>query len=184
MGGWMGCSKYLDEQDMHDQPSDKTYAASSFFGDGLSARPVVAGTVARGQLHLDEAFYRGKIDGAFVNELPIEVDQKLLERGQQRFDIYCSVCHGRTGYGNGMIVERGFRRPPSYHIERLREAPLGYFFDVMTRGFGAMPSYAVQIEPRDRWAIVAYVRALQLSQNATLDDVAADRRGELERRRP
>ena len=170
-------------QDMRDQPRYEALEASDFFGDGQSARLPVAGTVARGQLDEDEAFYSGKTNGQLVAELPVELNQELLKRGQDRFNIFCSPCHGRTGAGNGMIVERGFRRPPSYHSERLRNAPAGHFFDVMTHGFGAMPSYE-RIEPHDRWAIVAYIRVLQLSQNATLQDVPADERRQLERSGP
>ena len=171
-------------RDMHDQPRYETYEASDFFVDGKSARPLVAGTVARGQLNEDEAFYTGKSDGEFIVDLPVELDRQLLERGQDRFNIYCSVCHAQTGTGDGMIVQHGFRRPPSLHIERLRTAPAGHFFDVMTHGFGAMPSYAAQIEPRDRWAIVGYIRALQLSQNARLDDVPSADRAALEEGAP
>ena len=171
-------------RDMQDQPRYETNEASDFFIDGKSARPLVAGTVARGHLNEDEAFFTGKLGGEFVSELPVGLDRQLLERGQQRFNIYCSVCHAPTGTGDGVIVQRGFRRPPSFHIERLRTAPAGHFFDVMTHGFGAMPSYAAQIEPRDRWAIAAYVRALQLSQNARLEDVPGENRAALEEGAP
>ena len=118
----------------------------------------------------------------FVTEIPMEITATDLDRGQERFNIYCAVCHGRTGDGLGMIVRRGFRRPPSYHEERLRQAPVGYFFDVITIGYGTMPDYASQITPADRWRIIAYVRALQLSQHATLDDVPPDKRDQLKRR--
>jgi mono/diheme cytochrome c family protein len=121
-------------------------------------------------------FYTGKSGGQLVNELPFPLTQQVLDRGQQRFNIFCSPCHDKTGNGRGMIVQRGYRQPPSYHIDRLRQAPIGHFFDVMTNGFGAMPDYRAQIQPRDRWAIAAYIRALQLSEHATIDDVpAADR---------
>jgi mono/diheme cytochrome c family protein len=173
-----------DMLDMYNQPKYRTFEACDFFADGSSARSVVPGTIARGQLREDEAFFTGRRDGKFVEELPadngLDLDKELLDRGHQRFDIYCSNCHGPAGYGDGMIVQRGFRRPPSFHIDRLRNMPLGYFFDVMTNGFGAMPPYNLQAEPRDRWAIAAYVRALQLSQNARLDDVPADKRDGLE----
>lgn len=165
---------------MRDQPRYEALEASDFFGDGQSARQPVAGTVARGQLQEDEPFYTGKSQGEFVLEPPVEITRELLVRGQERFTIYCAPCHARTGLGDGMIVERGFRKPPSYHIDRLRDAPAGHFFDVMTHGFGAMPSYR-RIEPADRWAIVAYIRVLQLSQNATLDDVPASERKLLDR---
>ena len=179
LAGVAGCHR-----DMHDQPRIDMYEQSDFFADGLTARPVIAGTVARGELHEDEALYTGKSEGKFVSELPVEVDRALLERGQQRFNIYCSVCHAVTGQGDGMIVQRGFRRPPSLHIPRLRDAAAGHYFDVITNGFGAMPSYAVQIPPRDRWAIVAYVRVLQLSQHAAIDDVPADERQRLQEASP
>lgn len=158
-------------QDMHDQPRFKPLAKSDFYADLRSARPPVEGTVARGQLHEDTYFYTGKVGMSPGDYMPFPVTEDVLARGRERFNIYCSPCHSRLGDGNGMIVQRGFRAPPSYHTERLRKAPLGYFFDVMTNGFGAMPEYASQIPPRDRWAIVAYIRALQLSQNATAADV-------------
>jgi mono/diheme cytochrome c family protein len=163
-------------RDMRDQPRYEPLEASTFFADGQSARPIVAGTVARGQLNDDEPFFTGKETGELVAEIPLEIDRGLLKRGQERFNVYCSVCHGRTGEGNGMIVQRGFRKPPSLHDERLRNAPAGHFFDVMTNGLGAMPSYRVQVPVRDRWAIVAYVRVLQMSQHATLEDVPDEHR--------
>ncbi len=162
-------------RDMRDQPRFETLEASSLFANGQSARPAPKGTVARGRLVEDQAFETGKsATGQFVARVPLELDRALLMRGQERFNIYCSPCHGLAGRGDGMIVERGFRQPPSYTLERLRQAPAGHFFDVMTRGFGAMPAYGPQLPPRDRWAIVAYVRALQLSQHAALDDVPAE----------
>jgi len=163
-------------QDMHNQPRYKPLAASEFFADGRSARPVVEGTVARGHLHIDQARYTGKENGEDVTEFPFPITKADLVRGQERFNIYCSPCHGRTGQGDGMIVQRGYRRPPSLHQDRLRDAPAGHFFDVITNGFGAMPDYASQIRAEDRWAIAAYIRALQLSEHATLADVPpADR---------
>ena len=158
-------------QDMHNQPKYRGLRASAFFADGSSARPLVEGTVARGTLQEDEAFFTGKIDKIDVKELPFAVDEQVLNRGQERFNIYCSPCHDRTGSGNGIVVQRGYRQPPSFHTDRLRQADAGHFFDVMTNGFGAMPDYKVQIAPRDRWAIVAYIRALQLSQHAAAADV-------------
>ena len=159
-------------QDMHNQPKYRGLRASTFFADGSSARPLVEGTVARGTLQDDEAFFTGKIDKVAVMEFPFAVDEALLNRGQERYNIYCSPCHDKAGTGNGMVVQRGFKRqPPSYHIDRLRQADVGYFFDVITNGFGAMPDYKAQIAPRDRWAIVAYIRALQLSQRAAASDV-------------
>ena len=159
-------------QDMHDQPKFIPLRPSTFFADGRSARPLVDGTVARGQLNDDAAFYTGKgPDGKPLDTFPFPVTKEIVERGQERFNIYCAPCHDRLGTGDGMIVRRGFRRPPSYHIDRLRGVPNGYLYDVIAKGFGAMPDYAAQIEPADRWAIVAYVRALQLSQHATVNDV-------------
>ena len=160
-------------QDMHDQPRFKPLAKSDFYADSRSARQPVEGTVARGQLHEDIYFYTGKIGNNPGDYMPFPVTADVLTRGRERFNVYCAPCHSRLGDGNGMIVQRGYRRPPSYHTERLRKAPLGYFFDVMTNGFGAMPDYASQIPPRDRWDIVAYIRALQLSQGATTTDVPA-----------
>lgn len=168
-------------QDMKNEPRYEPLEQSDFFANDMSSRPLVAGTVARGELREDIAFETGKDEnGQFIAEVPLELSRELLERGQGRFNIYCTPCHARTGNGDGMVVQRGFKKPPSFHIERLREAPSGHFFDVMTNGFGAMPSYAVQIEPRDRWAIVAYLRVLQRSQNATLEDVPQDERGQLD----
>lgn len=158
-------------QDMHDQPRFKPLAKSDFYADLRSARPPVDGTVARGQLHEDSYLYTGKFGNNPGDYMPFPVTAEVLARGRERFNIYCSPCHSRLGDGNGMIVQRGFRAPPSYHTERLRKAPLGYFFDVMTNGFGAMPEYATQVPPRDRWCIVAYIRALQLSEGATVSDV-------------
>jgi mono/diheme cytochrome c family protein len=151
-------------QDMHNQPKYRPLRASTFFADGSSARPLVEGTVARGLLHADEAFYTGMTNGAAIREMPLPVDAVLVARGRERYDVFCAPCHGGTGDGDGMIVQRGYRRPPSMHEERLREVGVGHFFDVMTNGFGAMPDYRQQVSPRDRWAIVAYVRALQLTQ--------------------
>ena len=131
-------------QDMHDQPRYEAFEASDFFEDGRASRPLVEGTVAQGQLRLDEHLYTGKINGELAVALPVPLTRQLLERGQERFDIYCSPCHDRAGSGQGIVVRRGFRRPSSFHIDRLREAPIGYFFEVMTNGFGAMMDYAVQ----------------------------------------
>ena|SRR5579884_2146951 len=158
-------------QDMHDQPRFKPLAESDFYPDLLSARQPVEGTVARGELREDSYFYTGMVGDKPGDYMPFPVTQEVLDRGRQRFDIYCAPCHSRLGDGNGMIPQRGFQHPPSYHTDRLRKAPLGYFFYVMTTGFGAMPDYAEQVPPRDRWCIVAYIRALQLSQNATQAEV-------------
>ncbi len=159
--------------DMHIQPYYRPLAKSDFFADGRSARNPVDGTVARGDLREDSYLYTGKIGGNPGEYMPFPVTADVLARGHERFNVYCTPCHGRVGDGNGFIPSRGLKRPPSYHIERLRKAPVGYFFDVMTNGFGVMPDYSVQIAPRDRWAVVAYIRALQLSQNATSVDVPA-----------
>lgn len=159
-------------QDMHDQPRFKPLAESDFYADLRSARTPVEGTVARGQLHADTYLYTGKIGNNPGDFLPFPVTEEVLARGRERFNIFCAPCHSRLGDGNGFVPSRGFpRKPPSYHSERLRKAPLGYFFDVISNGFGIMPDYASQIPPRDRWCIIAYVRALQLSQNATMADV-------------
>jgi mono/diheme cytochrome c family protein len=166
-------------QDMQDQPKYIPLRPSSFFDDGRSERPLVEGTVARGHLNEDTALYTGKVDNKPVETVPFPVTRAVLDRGQERYNIYCAPCHDRSGNGNGMIVRRGYRHPPSYHIDRLRQVPIGYFFDVMTNGLGAMPDYAAQIEARDRWAIAAYVRVLQFSQNAGLNDVPPEARGEL-----
>jgi mono/diheme cytochrome c family protein len=168
-------------QDMHDQPKYRPYRESSFFADDLSARPVVAGTVPRGHLNDDPLLYTGKDDGgAVATVFPFPVDSAVMARGQERFNIFCAPCHGRTGLGDGMVVQRGYRRPPRLDDQRLRDAPVGHFFDVMTNGFGAMPDYAVQVRPRDRWAIAAFIRALQLSSHATVAEVPASERGRLE----
>jgi len=178
--------------DMQDQPKYKYYKESDFFSDKRASRDLPAGTVARGQLHSDKAFYTGKIDNpnpnaavqtttdasgntlvaSFPNdidEFPIPVTKELIDRGQDRFNIYCIVCHGPTGNGDGMIVRRGFPKPPTYHDDRLRNAPVGHFFDVMTNGWGKMNSYAAQVAPADRWAIVAYIRTLQVAQNPEMN---------------
>lgn len=175
-------------QDMQDQPRYKTYKKSDFFADHRGSRDAVPGTVARGQLRDNKAFYTGKIDNLNLNapvetttdasgntlvssfpndidEFPVPVNEELVERGRQRYEIYCIVCHGPVGNGDGMVVRRGFPKPPTYHDDRLRNAPVGHFFDVMTNGWGKMNSYAFQIQPADRWAIVAYIRTLQVGQN-------------------
>ena len=155
--------------DMWVQPKQEPQRKSEFFADGMANRPLVPGTIARDHLRLDEGFFTGAQNGKWLKDIPVQVNQDLLERGQERFDIYCSPCHGRLGDGNGMIANRGFelRRPVgNYHTERLRNMPAGHFYDVITNGYGTMFSYASRVEPQDRWAIVAYIRALQLSQNA------------------
>ncbi|HYL34941.1 MAG TPA: cytochrome c [Bryobacteraceae bacterium] len=166
-------------RDMQDQPRYKPLAASEFFGDRRSARPEVEGTIARGHLRIDEARYTGKISGEDIDQFPIPITKADIERGQSRFNVYCTPCHGRLGDGNGMVVLRGFRQPPSYYSEKLMNARVGHFFDVMTNGFGAMPSYASRVAPDDRWRVAAYIRALQLSESAKLSDVPTDQRQNL-----
>jgi hypothetical protein len=156
---------------MYDQPRFKTYAKTDFFEDGRSSRPLIAGTIARGHLKDDELLSTGKIEGKDADVFPFKITAEVMKRGKERYEIYCTPCHDRTGSGRGMVVRRGFRPPPSFHQDRLRQMPAGHFFDVISNGFGAMFSYAARVHPRDRWAIVAYVRALQLSQNARLEDV-------------
>lgn len=206
-------------RDMQDQPRYEVYEKSDFFKDGISARPLVEGTVPRGYLREDQELYTGRkagssssaangtsgaaavtqsgartttttttSDGAapapgaagsavqtydanLVEQFPFPITQDVLNRGQERYQVFCSMCHGATGYGNGMIVKRGYRQPPSYHTDQLRAAPVGHFFDVITNGWGVMPNYAAQVPVRDRWAIVAYIRALQLSREGTAADM-------------
>src|SRR5580658_6280511 len=160
--------------DMHVQPRENPLSRNDFYADQRSERPPVEGTVARGQLHEDTYFYTGKIGNNPGEVMPFPVTREVLDRGRERFNIFCAPCHSRLGDGNGFVPSRGFsKNPPSFHIVRLQKAPVGYFYDVITEGFGTMPDYASQILPRDRWSIVAYVRALQLSQNATKADVPA-----------
>ena len=166
-------------QDMHDTPRYEPLEESDFFADGRSERLPVANTVARGLLREDELLYTGRVNGQLANMFPMPVDAQVMLRGQERFNVFCSPCHGRTGQGDGMVVRRGFRAPTAFTDQRLREAPVGYFYDVMTNGFGAMSDYASQVPVADRWAIAAYIKALQLSQHATIDDVPADKRAEL-----
>jgi hypothetical protein len=169
-------------QKMADQPRYEPLEESSFFPDHRSARPLPVGVVARGFLNADEHLYAGRVNGQLAPAFPFEITPQVLDRGRERYNIFCTPCHDRLGTGKGMAVLRGFRRgPPSFHSDRLRDAPVGHFFDVISNGFGAMNDYAAQIKPRDRWAIVAYIRALQLSQNETLQDLPLEDRQELER---
>ena len=165
--------------DMHNQPRYKPLAESAFFPDHRAARPAVDGTVARGHLKIDSARYTGKFNGEDIDQFPIPITRADIERGRDRFNIYCTPCHGRLGDGNGMVVLRGFRQAASYYTDKLMKAPVGHFFDVMTNGFGAMPSYASRVETDDRWRIIAYIRALQLSESAKLSDVPPDQRQNL-----
>jgi mono/diheme cytochrome c family protein len=169
-------------QDMHDTPRYEPFEESDFFADKRAMRPAIEGAVARGMLRENDLFYTGLVDDDLTGTLPPEVvvDRALLERGQERYNIYCAPCHSQLGDGNGMVVQRGYKRPVSFHDDRLREERIGYFYDVITNGFGQMPNYAAQVAPADRWAIAAYIRALQLSQNATVDDVPASERGVLD----
>ena len=169
-------------QQMADQPRYKPLAESTFFADHRSARPLPTGVVARGFLNEDEHLFTGRVNGELATTFPFEITADVLQRGRERYDIFCTPCHDHVGTGNGMAVRRGFRRgPPSFHLDRLREAPVGHFYDVISNGFGAMNDYAAQLRPRDRWAIVAYVRALQLSQNVNAQDLPPADRQELER---
>jgi hypothetical protein len=167
-------------QDMYNQPRSRPFRSIDFFPDRAMARPIPPHTIARGTLFEDEAFATGRIGTNLVEAFPYPVTRDILRRGQERFEIYCSPCHGDTGEGNGVVVQRGFPAPPSYHIDRLRQAPVGHFVDVITRGYGVMYSYAARVAPADRWAIAAYLRALQLSQHTPLEDAPPDERVRLE----
>ena len=170
-------------QDMHDQPRIEPLAENTFFADGSGSRPLPANTVARGYLRADTALYSGLYpDGSLLAEPPMPVTRELLVRGRERFEIFCSPCHGRTGEGTGMVVRRGYKQPTSYHVDRLRQVPLGYLFFVMSNGFGVMPSYAAQVPVEDRWAIAAYIRALQLSQHFDAVKLSAEERARLDAR--
>lgn len=169
-------------QDMHDQPRYEPLEKSTFFRDGRSARPAVAGTIARGRLFEDQHLHTGRVDGQPATTFPFEVTREVLERGRERYAIYCTPCHAPDGGGEGMVVKRGMRRPTSFHEQRLVDAPPGYFFDVVTNGFGAMFDYSDRIAARDRWAIVAWVRVLQRSRRGTLEDLTPAQREELAKR--
>jgi mono/diheme cytochrome c family protein len=175
--GLLACAAVLSltgcRLDMQVQPYYRPLSESKFFADKRSARPIIEGTVARGELDADTYFYTGKIGSVAGDYMPFPVTAEVLARGQQRYNIYCSPCHSEVGDGNGMVVQRGYQHPPSYTTERLLKAPIGHFFDVITNGYGRMPDYAAQVEPKDRWAIAAYIRALQLSQRASKADVAS-----------
>jgi mono/diheme cytochrome c family protein len=166
-------------QDMHDQPVYEAQEAGPFFPDGRASRPPVEGTVARDDPPFGVLDVTGKVDGVFVAKAPITIDAAVLARGRERFDVFCSPCHDRVGTGDGMIVQRGFRRPPSLHEPRLRSVADGYIFDVISHGFGVMPPYGPQIPTRDRWAIVGYIRALQLSQDAPESALTPEERAKL-----
>jgi cytochrome c5 len=168
-------------QDMHDQPVYEAYEPSAFFADGRASRPPVPGTVARDEGDLHDPFHTGRRGDALVDRMPVAIDAAMLARGRERYDVFCAPCHGRVGTGDGMIVQRGYRRPPSFHEPRLRDASDGHFFDAITNGFGVMPRYAGQVPAVDRWAIVGYVRALQLSQDAPVELLSPDERARLPR---
>lgn len=194
LAAFLGLAFASCRQDMHDQPKHKPFTGSVLFKDHRSARPLVAGTVARGQLMDDEHYFTGKIDGKPAETFPAALadafgggadwQSRMLARGHERFQIQCTPCHGSVGDGNGMVVQRGMKRPPSYHIDRLQKSPPGYFFDVITSGFGAMIDQKDRIKVEDRWAIVAYVRALQQSQNTLYADLSAEQRDELDHPKP
>jgi mono/diheme cytochrome c family protein len=160
-------------EDMQNQPKFIPLRENTFYADGRSARPVIEGTIARGQLENDPLLYTGKVSGKEADEFPFAITEKDVARGRERFNIFCSPCHSQLGDGNGMIVQRGFKKPPSYYEPRLMTAPVGHFFNVMTNGWGAMGDYSAQIPTADRWRIAAYIRALQLSQSAKSSDVPA-----------
>ncbi len=166
-------------QDMHDQPRFEPLEANPFFADDRASRPLLPGTIPRGHLKLDTHLYFGKVDGALVTTFPFPVTEAVLKRGRERYDIYCSPCHGYLGYGDGMIVKRGFKAPPSLHSERLRNEPVGHLYDVITNGLGAMYDYADRIKPRDRWAIVAYIKTLQFSQHVPFEELPEENRQRL-----
>lgn len=171
----VGCAQKMDQQ-----PSLRPLDGTTLFQNGTSARHPPDDTVARGYLRDDTLLFTGKRNGTASDQLPFPATRAVLQRGQERFNIFCAPCHGRAGDGNGIIVQRGFSPPPSYHTDELRKAPVGFFFVVMTDGIGSMPPYDKQIPVRDRWAIAAYIRALQLSQNASLSDLPVETRTQLE----
>lgn len=165
--------------DMHLQPKFLPEAPTGFFRDGRSERPPVPGTVARGHLRLDDLLYTGTENGQLSNRFPFPITKADLDRGREQYNIFCTPCHDYSGTGNGMIVQRGFPHPPSFHVDRLRAAPVGHFFDVMTNGFGEMYSYSSRVDPEDRWRIAAYIRVLQLSEHSSIQDIPPDERQKL-----
>jgi mono/diheme cytochrome c family protein len=183
LAGWLAVSLVFwaggCRSDMYDQPHYEPYEPSTFFADGTTSRPIVAGTVARGELRADTLYYEGKIDGKDADVFPFEIDAATLELGRERYMIYCTPCHGRLGDGHGMVARRGFSPPPTFHSEYLRKIPVGHFYNVITHGYGAMYSYAARIPVKHRWAIAAYIRALQYSTNASPEDLTAEDRKSL-----
>lgn len=170
-----GCeNQRYGAQLMRSQPRFDPLEENTFFEDHRASRPLIEDTVAQGYLRLDEQLYTGKVDGAFADTFPMPITAEVLERGQSEFNVFCSPCHGHLGNGEGMVVQRGFPNPPTFHSDRLRNAPPGYFFNVITNGFGKMYKYDARIIPEDRWAIVAYIEALQLSQNADISLVPSE----------
>jgi mono/diheme cytochrome c family protein len=183
LAAWLAVSLALCaggcRRDMYDQPHYEAYEPSTFFADGTSSRPIIAGTVARGELRADSLYYEGKVDGKDADVFPFAVDAETLELGRERYMVFCTPCHGRLGDGRGMVVRRGFSPPPSFHSPYLRDKPVGHYFSVMSHGYGAMYSYAARIPVKHRWAIAAYIRALQYSTNPSADDLNAEDRKEL-----
>lgn len=167
-------------QKMGRHPAYDPYEQSEVFADGSSARPLLEGTIARGTLRDKSLLYTGMNGTQLADAFPFPVTAQVLDRGEERYNIYCSVCHGSTGEGDGMIVRRGYKKPPSFHTDDMKGKPAGYYFTVMTEGFGVMPSYASQVNVQDRWAIAAYVRALQLSQSGSVMDVPPSELAKLE----
>lgn len=176
LAGLTGCEL---RQAMYDQPKLKPLQASTFFTNGMASRPLIEGTIARGHLENDPHLFEGKINGELVTNFPFEITSEVINRGRERYNIFCSPCHDQSGYGNGMIVRRGFKRPTSFHDQRLVDSPPGYFYNVINNGFGVMQDYSAQIPVKDRWAIVSYIRALQYSQRANLQDVPESLRAEI-----
>ncbi len=177
-----GCHTDMWTQPKYHNPLESEKGDVHIFTDGAVSRPLIAGTIARDQLREDDAFFTGYQNGKLVDRFPVPVTKELIMRGQDRFMIYCTPCHGQLGNGDGMIAKRGFklRRPPgNYHTDRLRRMPIGHFYDVITKGFGTMFSYASRVEPQDRWAIAAYIRVLQISQNARTSDLTPAELNEL-----
>ncbi|HMO52221.1 MAG TPA: cytochrome c [Kiritimatiellia bacterium] len=170
-------------QAMYDQPKYRPLQESSFFENGMASRPLIEGTVARGLLEDDPHLFEGRVDGVFVDSFPFDVTAEVINRGQQRYNIFCAPCHDAAGNGNGIIVRRGFKPPTSFHDQRLVDSPEGYYYNVIKNGFGVMMDYSAQIPVHDRWAIIAYIRALQLTQRATIDDVPENLRADLQGQR-
>ena len=182
------CSSFLlplvgCRQDMHDQPKYKPLSVSTFFADGRSARPIPEGTIAVTDLDETDTLHSGNANGAFADSIPLPVTETLLRRGQERYDIFCSPCHDRMGTGQGMVAMRGFKIPADLNSDRVRQSPPGYLFQVISNGYQAMPDYKDQVGVEDRWAIVAYLRALELSRHSTISDVPPQYRAQLEAQR-